>query len=718
MTKPRKSSRTRLKLVLFCTIAIFIYLIGRLGKYQIVKGKELKQEALQQWTKSIDIKPKRGIIYDRTGKKLAVSVGAYTVYATPADIDEKEETAKTISQILDLEEEEVLDKLSQSKREEKIKQWITRDEANELRKEKLKGISIVEDNKRYYPNGNFASYILGFTNIDSDGLDGIESTYDEYLTGIPGKWMKMTDAGNRQLPYDGEKIYNPQEGMSLVLTLDETIQYFVEKAAHQALVDNDAKNVSIIIMEPKTGDIIAMSNKPDYDPNNPREPLDPKIKSEWEGLSAEDLTDKWYEMWRNISISDIYEPGSTFKLITAAAALEENTTSLDSHYYCNGFVRDIKGSKPLKCVRWYNPHGSQSLREAMNNSCNVAFVNIARELGKENLLKYIRGFGFGEKTNIDLLGEQVGIIPANADRIREINLATMSYGHGIAITPIQLLNAVATMANGGDLMKPRIVKEMIDENGELVNKIEPKVVRKVISKKTSDTILSLMETVVSDGSGSRAGVDGYRIGGKTGTAQKVGDKGYEPGKYIASFVGVAPIDDPQFAILVIVDEPKGSIYGGSVAAPVAHDVLAEVFNYMEIAPVYDDEEKEKENEIIVVPDVRKMLIEEAGKKLTELGFKYTTEYVDIDDSSRVVNQFPMPNTEVQKGSIIDLYVDPETAGKNTMPFLIGKTKEEIIDILDDLSLPYELKGEGLAVIQSPVASEELDSDSKIIIEFE
>ncbi len=269
------------------------------------------------------------------------------------------------------------------------------------------------------------------------------------------------------------------------------------------------------------------------------------------------------------------------------------------------------------------------------------------------------------------------------------------------------------MVNGGNLMKPRLVKEMLDEKGNIVKSTEPQLIRKVVSEKTSETILSMMESVVSEGSGSRAGVAGYRVGGKTGTSQK-----YVPGKYVASFVGVAPVDDPQFAILVIIDEPKASIYGGTVAAPVASNIFAEIFNYMEIPPVYDDEEKERENEIVLVPDVRKMQIEEAGRQLTELGFKFTTEYVGINDSNKVINQFPMPNTEVEKGSIIDLYLDTEGVEKAAMPFLIGKTKEEIIGILDSLGLTYEFKGEGTAIMQDPMPSEELDPNKKIIIEFQ
>ena len=379
---------------------------------------------------------------------------------------------------------------------EKIKQWITKEEAKKLRNLRLSGIEIVEDNKRFYPYEDFASHILGFTDIDGYGLYGIEKTYDRYLSGTPGRWVKTEDARGRQMPYDGERVYDAEDGLNVVLTIDEVIQHFAEKAAMESLITTKAKNVSIIVMDPKTGDILAMTTLPQYNPNNPREPLDEKEKEKWKELPEEELQKKWYDMWRNFAINDAYEPGSTFKTIVAAAALEENVANMDSHFYCNGFIRDIPGGV-LKCSRWYNPHGAQTLKEGMENSCNVVFVNLGRSLGKEKLYKYIKAFGFGEKTGIELTGEQGGIIPPNTDVIKEINLATMSYGHGIAVTPIQLINAFSAIANGGNLMKPRLVSKLIDNEGNVVIENKPEVIRQVISKTTSDMMLEMMESVVT-----------------------------------------------------------------------------------------------------------------------------------------------------------------------------------------------------------------------------
>lgn len=718
MAAPSNISKKRLVFVFIVVMIAILALIIRLGYIQIVTGEELKKGALEQWTRGIEIKPKRGTIYDRNGKKLAISVSSYTVWASPADIKDANDTAKKVAEVLNMDEELVYEKITKKVDVEKIKQWISKEEAKELRNLNLQGINIVDDNKRFYPYEDFAAYVLGFTNVDNDGLYGIEKTYDKYLSGTPGRWVKTTDARGRQLPYDGERIFEAQDGLNVVLTIDETIQHFAEKAAMESLLTTKAKNVSIIIMEPKTGDILALANLPQYNPNNPREPLDEIKKEEWRNLPQDELEKRWYDMWRNFAINDAYEPGSTFKTIVAAAALEENVANIDTNFYCNGFIKDIPGAV-LKCSRWYNPHGAQTLKEGMENSCNIAFVNLGRKLGKEKLYKYIKAFGFGEPTGIELTGEQGGIIPYNTDIIKEINLATMSYGHGIAVTPIQLINAVSAIGNGGNLMEPRLVSHLIDNEGNIVMENKPKVKRQVISQNTSDAMLDMMEGVVVEGTGTNAYVPGYRVAGKTGTAQKIIDGKYAPGKYIGSFVAVAPADDPQIAILVIVDEPEGVYYGGSVAAPVAGKVIEETLNYLEVKPEFTEEEKEQFEYMEIVPDVRNKNIDEAGKILMEHGFKYTTDTYNISEKSKVIDQFPLPETEVSKGSIIDLYLneDAQAQKKVLMPDLIGKSREDVINILENLKLKYHFKGEGKAIKQRPEPGIEVDINSNVEVEF-
>lgn len=718
MSTSSYSSKKRLLVMFGIVLLIIIGLVLRLGFLQIVRGEELKKGALNQWTRGIPIKSKRGIIYDKNGKKLAVSVSSSTVWAIPAEIkgEKAEYIAKEVARILQLDEEETYKKITKKVSNERIKQWITKEEVIELRKLNLPGIDIVDDSKRYYPYGNFASFVLGFTDIDNNGLDGIENTYDKYLTGVPGKWVKTTDAPGRQLPFDGEKIYEASDGLSAVLTIDETIQHFVEKAVEESIKITKAKNISVIVMEPYTGDILAMVNKPDFDPNFPRTSLNETIQKEWDNLPIDELQNRWYETWRNFSISDIYEPGSTFKLITAAAAIEENVAQPDSHFYCNGFIRDIKGVT-LRCSSWYNPHGTQTFTEGLNNSCNIVFVDAARKLGRDQLYRYIKAFGFGENSGIDLNGEQSGIIPWNVEAIKEVNLATISYGHGVAVTPLQLINSVATIVNGGNLMKPRLVKELIDHDGNVAISYEPEIRRRVISESTSQKMLKMMESVVNDGTGSNAYIPGFRVGGKTGTAEKIVDGRYAKGKYIGSFAAVAPVDDPQMVILVVVDEPVGQYYGGSVAAPVAKRIIEDTLNYLEIEPIFTDDEKEEIEEMVIVPDVRNLTIGDAGRTLTELGLKHTTEYLELTANSKILDQFPLPGIEVRKGSIIDLYLNEKTLETIAMPHLIEMNKEEVIKTLDELELNYELKGNGMAEMQKPLFGEKVNKDTKIEVEF-
>ena len=655
MRKPTIKTRRRLGIALAVATLIVFFLGYRLIRIQLIEGEEYKKGALQQWTKAIDITSDRGLIYDRKGKKLAINTTAYTVWAAPSDLDEPEAAALQLGPILGMDSEELYKKITSDSNVEKLKQWVTRSEADQIRELGLRGISIVDDSKRYYPFGSFGAYIIGFTDIDNKGLYGIERVYDEYMAGTPGVWVKATDAANRQLPYDGEQIYDAEDGLSVVLSVDETIQGFAEDAAEKAMETNKAKSVSIIVMDPETGEVLAMANKPDYDPNYPRQAMDPAINEEWSKLPPEEQQQKWFQMWRNYAINDLYEPGSTFKIVTAAAALEEGSATLNSHYYCNGFIRDIKGVV-LRCSSWYDPHEDQDFATSFSNSCNVAFVNMARELGKEKLYEYIKAFGFGQTTGIDLLGEQRGLIPSGIESIREVNLATLSYGHGISVTPIQMINAIAAVANNGKLMTPMMTRSLIDSEGKIVKQFYPEMKRQVISENTADMLLGMLEKTVLEGTGKKAYVPGYRVGGKTGTAQKIIDGRYVDKKYISSFGGVAPVDDPRIAVLVIVDEPTGIYYGGTVAGPFAAMVIENTLNYMEIPRKYTEAELKNIEEKVLVPEVIGLTIAEAGELISGMDLKYTTEYEDFTLDTIIVDQYPKAGNELQRGGIIDLYL--------------------------------------------------------------
>lgn len=647
-------NKKRLIISLLLVLLAIFALTVRIGYLQIIRGEEFKKEALGQWTRGIPVKPKRGIIYDRNKKKLAVSLSKDTIWIRPADVNKAElsKNAKVLSKILDLDEKEVSEKLKSKQNLIKLKQWVEDEESEKVRSAKIKGIEIVEDNKRYYPNKDFASHILGHTNIDQIGQYGVERIFNDYLTGVPGKWVKTTDAVGRQLPYDYERLYEAKDGLNVVLTIDETIQSFAEKLSLQTQTKHNSKNTSIIVMDVKTGEILAMANKPDYDPNDPRIPSDENLKKQWESMSEEEVQKQWFEMWRNFPINDNYEPGSTFKILTTASGLEENLVSERSQFYCNGKITKVKNGG--SCGK---PHGSQTLSEAFKNSCNVAMADIGLSLGSESFYKYIKTFGFGEKTQIALTGETEGIIPSGPEAIKDISLTTISYGYGVAITPMQLITAVSSTVNGGNLMKPLIVKELIDSEGKVVEKFEPEVVRKSISEETSRKMLSILEDAVKSTDGTEEFVPGYKVGGKTGTARKIVGGKYEQ-VYVSSFMGVAPMNDPKIAVLVVVDEPdptRGGYYGNLVAKPVAGELIKETLEYLNIKPTEVKEGGESRE--VIVPDVRKKTMEKAGEIILEEGLDYEMDAYYVENDDIVRDQFPTPGTKVKRGSVIELYLD-------------------------------------------------------------
>ncbi len=698
-------NKRRMLVFLLCFFLATIALVVRLGFIQIIHGEEYKKQAMENWSRDITISAKRGTIYDARGKKLAVSVNSSTVTCIPADVkkgiqsgekeneseeDEAggfitsilkkmnksmfgsgkstaaesipintkspEETAKVLSEILEMDYEDVLKKITADYSSVILKRWITDEQAQKIREAELSGITVIEDNKRVYPYGNFAPYVLGFTNTDQDGQYGVEATFNEYLTGIPGRTVVNTDASGRELPFGYNEYYEPKDGLGVVVTIDEVIQHYAESAAQKVLKDYNAKRATIIAMDPNNGDILAMSSKPDYDPNNPKEPLDETIKQEWDILSDEDLMKAWYDMWRNPAVNDIYEPGSTFKLLTTAIALEENAATLQSTYFCDGFVRQIPGEN-IKCWRYYRPHGQQTLSEAIQNSCNDALAEIGLNIGKDAFFKYLKAFGLEEKSGIKLNGEALGLLK-KPSYMKDVDVVTQSFGQGVAVSPIQLVTAVAAIANGGNLMEPRIVKQIIDEDGNVVENFDPVVRRKVISEETSKTMLSIMKDAAEAGT-KQAYRAGYRIGGKSGTAQKVIDGKYVDGKFISSFIGTAPIDNPKAVVLVMVDEPDSSIgyYGSIVAGPVAADLLENIMKYYDVEPIYTEEELGKvEAQTVEVPSLLGLTIAEATDKLIHAGLESNIT-IEVEADRIVKSQFPKAGEKVAKHSMITLILN-------------------------------------------------------------
>ncbi len=656
MKKIKRMSKKRIVLVLVLASVLFFGLTMRTAYLQLIKGDWLSSKAMEQQTREVPIPAKRGTIYDRNMKELAVSATKYTVWCKPVEVKDKEEAAKVLAPILEKEYDEVHKLVTKSNMAlVKIQKWIDDETATKIREAKIPGIWVAEDNQRYYPYGNFAPYVLGHTSDDAQGIAGVEMQYNKELQGTDGKLIISTDASGREIPQGTEKYYEPQQGNGIILTMDEVIQHYTEKAVQKAYELNNAKRVTVVAMDPKTGDILSMASKPDYDPNQPRTPIYPYFEEELDKYSDKEKIKGLFAMWRNPAVSDTYEPGSTFKLVTSAAGLEENVVKEDDKFVCNGTV--TVGGRTLKCWRHYNPHGEQTFAEGVQNSCNPVFIEVGNRLGVEKLYNYIEGFGFMEKTGIDLPGEGKGLLH-NEKNVGPVELATISFGQANSVTPVQLIRAISAIANDGKLMEPRVIKGYTDNKGNIIEEIDPIMSRQVISEETSKEIMDIAESVVRLGSGKAAYIPGYKIGGKTGTAQKVIDGRYAQGKYITSFIGVAPTDDPQIVVLAIVDEPTGVMaFGSTTAGPIVKEVMQDSLKYLGVEEKYTEEEKKEfQKEQVVVPDVRNLSIGDASKVLEEANLKANLDTdIELSEDTKVVDIFPKPGVNVNQGSSIILY---------------------------------------------------------------
>ena len=554
-------NKKKLIKTLFISFIIIILLIGRIGYLQFIKGEELQMLAYEQQVQKRTINPKRGVIYDATENYiLAVSSTAYTITVNPTNFvkEDKEKLAKALSNIFELDYDTVLKKVQKNSSIETITKKVEKSKADELRQWLIDnniqtGVNIDEDSKRYYPYANLASQVIGFCGSDNQGLDGVEAKYDDVLSGTAGSISRATDATGEEIGTEGENYTAAIDGDSIVLSIDMTIQSIVEKYLEEACIDNSCTDGgNIVVMNPKNGDILAMATYPSYNLNEPYTINNEELLANWDNMEDSEKTTNLQAMWRNKAISDTYEPGSVFKLITASSALEEGITDTDNEgeFSCTGSIT-VAGAR-IKCWRYYKPHGSESLRQGLMNSCNPVFIGLGQQLGVSTYYKYLNKFGLLSKTGVMLPGEASSIFIAE-DKCGPVELATISFGQRFEITPLQLITAVSAIANGGNLLTPRIVTATIDSQTGERTELPVENKGEVISKETSDKVLSMMESVVSEGTGKNAKVAGYRIGGKTGTSED----GVNTGKYVTSFCGVAPIDDPQVVVLVTLYNPTG-----------------------------------------------------------------------------------------------------------------------------------------------------------------
>ena len=721
----------KLRVTLIVVILILLLLIVRIGFLQFVQGNYLKELAYNQQTINQIISPKKGNIYDSTGKALAISAQVDTITINPNKLvknsnDEtkefKEKIAKGLSEIFELNYDEVLEKVNSSSQVETIAKKVEQEKVDTLKKwmedNKISvGINIDEDTKRYYPYNTVASNVIGFCGSDNQGLSGVESKWDSILTGTPGKIVSSKGSNQEEIPNAEETYISAENGSDLTLTIDLNIQTIIEKYLKQAVEDNDCKKGgNVIVMNPKNGDILGMACYPDYNLNSPYTP-NSTLAETYDSLSSEEKSESLYKMWSNKSVAETYEPGSVFKVITASVALEENITTTDksNDFYCKGYeeFEDSSASQPLKISCWRaNPHGVQSLRQALCNSCNPAFMQLGKRIGAPTLYKYYEAFGLFDSTNSGLYGEQSSIFQ-KLDKVGPVELATMSFGQRLNVTPLQMATAIACVANDGVLMKPRIVKQVTNTDSGSVSEIPVTQVRQVISKETAQEVKSMMESVVTIGTGKHAAVSGYSIGGKTGTSEPVYNKTEEG--YVASYVAISPVEDTQVVLLLtLYDPPKSNHQGGQLAGPVVSQMLSEILLYLGIPSNENSSDSYSSDNLIVVPDVRNKTVSEAEKILKNSGFS-TKTYVNGDaNNTLVVDQTPKPGVSLSKNSVVVLYGEGnDVATSVTVPDLKGMNASQASNTLKEKNLNISIEGSGTVISQDAAKDEQVPEGTVI-----
>ena len=696
--------RKRVLTLLVLLIFLFGVLVCRIAYLTTARSAELTSRGVRQWTREGTVYARRGNILDTNGQTLVMSATAYIVSVEPGKVQDVQAFARAISPILGLSEEKVAEKASQrGKSSVTLKRQVSRETADQLRQLKqskdaetaaaASALLFDEDVRRVYLRGAFLTQTLGLVNVDGVGQSGLEQQYETLLRGEAGRSMRSVDGKARPI-YDSGNLYiEPQDGSTIRLTIDATIQEIVEKAMRECYEVNKAQAVHALVMDVYTGAVLAMCSKPDYDPNDPpREQLD--------ALQS---------LMRIRLISDSYEPGSTFKILTAAAALDSGVTTPEDGFYCSGKIK-VDGDT-IKC--WGSPHKAETMAQALQNSCNPVFVELALRMGAQRFYQYLHAFGLGSKTNIDLQGEESGIlIPVNS--VKNVDLARIGFGQSVAVTPIQLLTAACSVLNGGRLMRPYLLKEAVSPDGTVLYRTSPKVVSTPISEETSLTMRKLLEDVVAVGGAKNARIPGYRIGGKTGTAQVYKDGRIVRNVHIGSFLGFAPADDPRIALLVIVDEADTPVdYGGTTAAPFARQILEDVLPYLGYQPDGDDD-----SEPVQVPDVTGLPLWEARKTLSALGLKV----LDDGGSGSVTAQMPSAGATLRNGGQMMLYTYeealPETETLVCVPDVSGKSIASAASLLRQRGLEMEIDGSGFAVSQEPAAGSFLAPDSVVLVHFE
>lgn len=708
-------NKKRVLISLIICSCLVIYLAGRLVYIQVIKSEHYTQKAYEQQTREREVEAKRGTIYDSTGSKvLAQSISASDIIVYPTIIKNKEEVEIKLAEILELDLEKVKTILSKTVSSYTLTTNVEDEKANKLLEyisdNDVSGVVVAEAVTRVYPYNSMLAQTLGFVGTDNQGLAGIEAMYEKELAGISGKIVGSTDGQGNETPFTNEQYVEAINGKNLILTIDATIQSIVEKYIEKALLENKGQYATAIVMRPSTGEVLAMATAPSFDLNNPFVPNTEELKQVWDTLDSTAKSNELQQMWRNRVISDTQEPGSTFKIVTAASVLEEGVATIDepNKFFCNGYM--TIGGWDIKCWRHPRTHGEESLRDGIMNSCNPVFMQGSALVGTDKYISYLEAFNLYTKTGIDLPGEALGIMH-NKNTMTEVDLATTSFGQTIQISTIQTAVNYCAIANGGYIVTPYVVKEITDESRALFKKTDSNIQKQIISKETADSVLSALETTVSIGTGKAAKVDGYRVAGKTATAEIGRGEG---STYMSGFAGIAPVNNPEVVVIMNIMDPKGEAgyQGSTIVAPVVGSIIDEILRYLDVEPEYEIGNNDIKE--IIIPSVTNLTYDEAKRTLEESGFKIASDKV-LKNEDIIIDQIPKVGASLMEGSTIQVYTDEEVKQQTTVPDLRNLTYDKAITKLHSLGLNVRMQGTGYVVTQEPIYSTVLDKGSIVTI---
>nr|WP_072514176.1 PASTA domain-containing penicillin-binding protein [Ndongobacter massiliensis] len=701
--------KTRVAILFGIAFLVVLIFLGRLFYLQVLADDTYRKAAVEQRRRRIPLVPKRGIIYDRNKKPLALSIMVNTCYLFPREIEDHEKSAEMFARILHMEKSAVERSMASKSEVVRLKSKLSREEIEQLKNSGLSGYSIEQEADRYYPNGALLSQTLGFVDDEGHGVYGLEAYYDDLLRGDEGLRVDSRDLYGNVIPTESASRIDARAGKNLYITIDAEVQQIVSEEIDNIYRQYRPDEITAIVLDPNTGEILAMENYPNFDANAPRAPINDEQKAKWSGMDEEQQLNQLYKMWSNPAVSMLYEPGSVFKILTTAMAVETKSSKPSSSYICTGSI-DIAEDTPIYCASYYNPHGPQTLEEALANSCNPAFVQVVRELGGSAYYSYAKSLHLGDYCGIDLPAEALGSFPESEAAMGDAQLATMSYGHGVSATPLQVLAAVSATINGGYYYEPHLLRQITNEEDRILETEKRTLPEQIFTEETSQILREYGMNTVRNGVSNAVDIPGYSIGGKSGTSNKIVDGKYVEDHTVSSFWSFYPANEPKYSILVVADNPRKATTGNEVAGACCRKILTRLIESEEGADLTTENQG-----LVEVPNVMGLTVEAADRKMNEAGLSLSV-YGDMGRYVLIESQLPEAGALAKSRSIVE--VNPGQTMRLKVPDFVGKTQEEVTEMIRNGGLEVTFSGSGTVRSQSVEAGQVIPAGETVRLECE